>query len=101
MVGRNKQVGNFNKGKKLNEAKQEDYRKFIELFVAIEQAMEPLKEARRELRKGFSDDDRLTRGEMAHAVRAYRFLEKEVDIEEFNDVHDIIDNLLITMGKVS
>ena len=78
-----------------NKTKEEYVVQFIKSFDANEQAMEPYKEHRKDLRKNFADNGWLSRDEMRHAVRAYRMLKKD---EDFDSLHSIYDNLSQTIG---
>ena len=58
--------------------------------MAIEEAMEPYKEQKRELRKEFKEQGWLTAEEISMTVKAYRMMKSEVDIEQFVKVYDSI-----------
>tara|TARA_Y100000593_G_scaffold56770_1_gene105833 strand:+ start:1122 stop:1376 length:255 start_codon:yes stop_codon:yes gene_type:complete len=77
-----------------NKTKEEYVVDFIKSFDANEQAMEPFKEHRKDLRKNFAENGWLTRDEMRQAVRAYRMLKKD---EDFDSLHTIYDKLSKTM----
>lgn len=70
--------------------KEQKVVEFIKSLASIEYAMEPLKEQKRDLRNSFKQQEWLTGPEMAEAVRAWRFVQKEGDVEEFNRFHEII-----------
>lgn len=78
-----------------NKSKEEYVVEFIKSFDANEQAMEPYKEHRKDLRKNFAENGWLTRDEMRQAVRAYRMLKKD---EDFDSLQTIYDKLSKTMG---
>lgn len=70
--------------------KQEYVVKYIRELFAIEQAMEPYKEQKRELRKHYRDNSFLSTDEIRLAVKAYRFVQSDFDIEEFIDTYQTI-----------
>ncbi len=78
-----------------NKTKEEYVVDFIKSFDANEQAMEPYKEHRKDLRKNFADNGWLSRDEMRQAVRAYRMLKKD---EDFDTLQTIYDKLSKTIG---
>ena len=78
-----------------NKTKEEYVVDFIKSFDANEEAMEPYKEHRKDLRKNFAENGWLSRNEMRQAVRAYRMLKKD---EDFDSLQAIYDKLSKTMG---
>tara|TARA_Y100000114_G_scaffold157272_1_gene188674 strand:+ start:1269 stop:1535 length:267 start_codon:yes stop_codon:yes gene_type:complete len=54
---------------------------FIKNFVAIEDAIEPFKDQRRDLRESYAENGWLTKQEMRLAVKAYRLYKSETDME--------------------
>ena len=69
------------------EEKTEKVREFIQTFDAIEQEMEPYKDAKRELRANYKENEWLTADEMRLAVRAYRMLKKDENLEELQEMY--------------
>ena len=70
----------------MSEQTKEDYVvDFIKAFQAIEDEMEPYKEHKRDLRKNYVQNGWLTSNELRQAVRAYRMLKKDDDIDQFAD----------------
>ena len=63
-------------------SKEEHISDYIESLVAIEEAMEPYKEQKRELRAEFKENGWLDTDEIRAAVKAYRLFKDKVDIEE-------------------
>lgn len=77
---------------------KEDYIvEFITKFAQYEIQMEPFKEAKRDLRKSYRDNNYLDTDEMRQAVRAYRAIQNDVDIEDFKNVHELLKK---TVGKI-
>ena len=67
--------------------KEEHLANYIKTFVAIEDAMEPFKEQRKDLRESYNENGWLSKDEMRQAVRAYRMLKKGDDINQFSDYY--------------
>ena len=62
--------------------KQEKMIEYIRNLKAIEDAMEPYKESKRELRKDFRSNGWLSRDEISTITRAHRMLRKNESIDE-------------------
>ncbi len=69
------------------EEKTEKIRDFIKALDAIEQEMEPYKEAKRDLRANYKENDWLSTDEMRLAVKAYRMLKKDEDLEQLQEMY--------------
>jgi len=65
--------------------KEEHLSNYIKTFVAIESAMEPFKDQRRDLRESYSENGWLSKEEMRLAVKAYRLYKSEVDMDALTD----------------
>ena len=72
------------------EEKQKYVKEYIRSLNAIEDAMEPYKEQRRELRTEFKQQGWLNQGEQRLAVKAYRLMKNEVDLDELYDVYEAL-----------
>ena len=71
--------------------KQEKMIDFIRSFRALEDAMEPYKEQKRELRKDFKDQGWLTKDEISMTTKAYRMMNsKNFDIDEFTKIFETL-----------
>ena len=68
-------------------------KEFIRQFNEIEEAMEPYKQHRRELRKEYKTNGWLSTEEMRSAVKAYRILKTKGDIDEIYDAYTSITGL--------
>lgn len=65
------------------EDKRKQYvKEYIRSLVAIEEAMEPYKEQKRELRMEFKENGWLNTDEIRAAVKAYRLFKDNVNIDE-------------------
>jgi len=75
--------------------KQEKMLDYVRSLRALEEAIEPYKEQKRELRKDFKDQGWLTRDEISMTTKAYRMMStKNFDIDEFTKIFE-------TLTKVS
>jgi hypothetical protein len=67
-------------------------KEYIRSLVAIEEAMEPYKDQKRDLRTEFRENGWLNTDEIRAAVKAYRLFKGKVDIDEvvenFNMISD-------------
>ena len=66
-------------------SKDEHVINFIKSMVALEEAMEPYKDQKRDLRKEYSENDWLSKEEMRLAVKAYRLLQQDTDLEQLTE----------------
>ena len=67
---------------------------YIKSLAAIEEAMEPFKDHKRDLRKEYDDQGWLSKDEQRVAVRAWRMVEKDQCIEELTDYYEQIRKYL-------
>ena len=70
--------------------KEERVRDFIKAIVSIEQAIEPYKEQRKDLRKSYIENEWLTKEEMRAVVKAYRLAKDETDFDELEHMYNTI-----------
>ena len=78
----------------MSDQNKEDYVvDFIKAFKAIEE-MEPYKEHKRDLRKNYVQNGWLTGNELRQAVRAYRMLAKDDDIDQFTNYFEEIKKMV-------
>jgi len=74
--------------------KQEKMLDFIRSFRALEEAMEPYKEQKRELRKDFKDQGWLTKDEISMTTKAYRMMNtKNFDMDEFTKILETLNTV--------
>jgi rRNA maturation endonuclease Nob1 len=69
-------------------SKEEHISDYIESLKAIEEAMEPYKEQKRELKKEYLDKKWLSKEDISLSVRALRLLKDKVDIGALIDMYD-------------
>tara|TARA_Y100001938_G_C8035784_1_gene403251 strand:+ start:1070 stop:1315 length:246 start_codon:yes stop_codon:yes gene_type:complete len=74
----------------MSEQKQEYIKQYIRSLGAIEDAMEPYKDQKRELRQEFKDNGWLDADEIRAAVKAYRLLKGNVDIDQLLESYNTI-----------
>lgn len=73
--------------KKDEKTKEERMQDFIKSVVALEQAMEPFKEQRRDIRKSYVDNGWLSKEEMKLLVKAYRLVKDDTDFDQLESVY--------------
>jgi len=66
-------------------SKEQHILNFIKSFVALEEAMEPFKEQKRDLRESYGENSWLSKEEMRLAIRAYRLMKTDTDMEQLTD----------------
>ena len=74
----------------VRDEKTEKMIEYIRSLNAIEVAMEPYKEQKRELRKEYKEQEWLSKEEISMAVKAYRMMKTEVDIDQFTKVYNTL-----------
>ena len=70
------------------EKKQEKMIEYIRSLRAIEGAMEPFKEQKRELKAEFKEQGWLTGEEISLTVKAYRMMTADVDMDQFLSIYE-------------
>ena len=68
--------------------KEQHMADYIKSMKALEDAMEPYKEQKRELKTEYIDSGWLTKEDISLTVRAYRLLKNDVDMEALIDVYE-------------
>jgi len=76
------------------EEKKRYVKEYIRSLDAIEEAMEPFKEQKRDLRSEFRENGWLNTDEIRAAVKAYRLYKGKFNIDE------VVDNFKIVSGEV-
>mgnify|MGYP003149413692 CR=1 FL=1 len=61
---------------------------YIKSMSAIEDSMEPYKEQKRALKGNYVENGWLSKDEISMAVRAYRMVKGDVDMEQLIDFYD-------------
>ena len=71
-------------------SKEEHMADYLESMKALEEAMEPYKEQKRELKAEFKEQGWLTGDEISVAVKAYRMLKADQDIDELVEMFNFL-----------
>ena len=66
-------------------SKEEHVKNFIKSFAAVEEAMEPFKDQKRDLRTSYDENKWLSKEEMRIAVKAYRLMKTGTDFEQLTE----------------
>jgi hypothetical protein len=74
----------FNEDNKIL-TEEEHLSNYVKEFAAIEDAMEPYKEQRRDLRESYDENGWLSKEEMRLAVKAYRLVKSDTDMEQLTE----------------
>tara|TARA_R110002074_G_scaffold192740_1_gene358555 strand:- start:38 stop:340 length:303 start_codon:yes stop_codon:yes gene_type:complete len=72
-------------------SKEEYVVNYLKSMIAIEQAMEPYKEQKKELRKEYMENGWLTRQDIWSAVKALRLYEQDADMDDLNDMFETVE----------
>ena len=77
----------------LNEEQQKEHYvvNYLKSLFALEEAIEPYKEQKKDLRTEYIDNAWLTKDEIWSAVKAFRLYKKAADMDDLNDMFDIIE----------
>ena len=76
----------------VRDEKTEKMIEYIKSLKAIEEAIEPYAEQKRELKKDFKEQGWLTGDEISMTVKAYRMMKNDVDIEQFVSIFDSLSS---------
>ena len=61
---------------------------YIKSMASIEESMEPYKEQKRALKANYVENGWLSKDEISMAVKAYRMVKGDVDIEQLMDFYE-------------
>ena len=81
----------------VDEATEEDVSKdqyvidYLKSLIALEEAMEPYKEQKRELRGEYIENNWLTKDDIWAAVKAFRLYKATADMDDLNDMFELIE----------
>ena len=78
------------------QSKEEHITNYIKALVAVEEEMEPYKEHKRDLKKNYIENEWLSKEEISLAVRAYRLMKDDIDIDQLLDFYERVSK---TVGK--
>jgi uncharacterized protein YacL (UPF0231 family) len=71
-------------------SKEERIQTYVKSLHAIEEAMEPFKEQKRSLKGNYVENGWLNKDDISLAVKAYRLLKNDVDMEQLMDYYDTV-----------
>ena len=75
-------------------SKEEKMFEYVRSLKALEDAMEPYKEQKRELKQEFKEQGWLTGDEISMTVKAYRMMKSEnFDFDEFTKIYESLAKL--------
>jgi len=81
-----------NQDESQKEISREEYAvSYLKSMITIEQAMEPYKEQKKELRKEYIENGWLTRQDIWNAVKALRLYEQDADMDDLNDMFETVE----------
>ena len=63
---------------------------YIKSLKALEDAMEPFKDQRRDLKKSYQENGWLPRDEISLAVKAYRLMKSGDDLDDLYDMYSLL-----------
>ena len=73
---------------------------YLKSVIAIEEAMEPYKEQKKDLRSEYIEQEWLTREEIWSVIKAFRLYKKGADMDDINDMFDVIEKQFGGIGEV-
>ena len=76
-------------------SKEEHIKNYLKDLVATEEAMEPFREHKRDVRKSYIDEGWLTKDEIWAAVKAYRMIKGEKDMDALIDAYDQVKKMVL------
>tara|TARA_R110000824_G_scaffold58132_3_gene157465 strand:+ start:3581 stop:3862 length:282 start_codon:yes stop_codon:yes gene_type:complete len=71
--------------------KEEKIVDYIKSIKELEETMEPFKEQKRDLKKNYVENGWLTKEEISTAVRAFRLMKGEVDLDQMRDFFNLYE----------
>ena len=75
-----------------NEESKEHYVvNYLKSMIALEEAMEPYKEQKKELRAEYIENGWLSKEEIWSAIKAFRMYQKSADLDAVNEMFDLIE----------
>ncbi len=68
---------------------------YIQSLAAVEEAMEPFKEQKRALKANYVENGWLSKEEISMAVKAYRLVKDDTDIEQLMDFYAKVNGMKV------
>tara|TARA_R110000824_G_scaffold28420_2_gene95499 strand:- start:1386 stop:1661 length:276 start_codon:yes stop_codon:yes gene_type:complete len=69
--------------------KEEKIVDYIKSLAALEEEMEPYKDQKRALKQNYIENGWLSKEEISSAVKAFRLMKSEVDLEQMKDFFEL------------
>jgi len=76
-------------------SKEEHIKNYLKDLVETEAAMEPLKEHKRDVRKSYIENEWLSKDEIWAAVKAYRMVKDDKDIDALVEAYDQVKKMVL------
>jgi hypothetical protein len=74
-------------GTKDEKTKEDRVRDFVKSLVAIEQAIQPFKDQKTDLKKSYVSNNWLSKDDIKMALKAYRLMKDETDMTELDSMY--------------
>jgi hypothetical protein len=85
----------FDTEKEIVLSKKEHVKNYLKDLAETEAAMDPFKEHKRDVRKSYIDNEWLTKDEMWAAVKAYRMVKSDKDIDALVEAYDLVKKMAL------
>ena len=76
-------------------SKEEHIKNYLKDLAETEAAMEPFKEHKRDMRKSYIEEGYITKDEIWAAVKAYRMIKNEKDMDALIDAYDQVKKMIL------
>ena len=88
-------MANFNNNNESTDVQEKEQRigDYIQSLAAVEEAIEPFKEQKRALKANYIENGWLSREEISVAVKAYRLVKDDTDIEQLMDFYGKVSSM--------
>ena len=76
-------------------SKEEHIKNYLKDLAETEEAMEPFKEHKRDVRKSYIENEWLSKDDIWAAVKAYRMVKGDKDIDALVEAYDQVKKMLL------
>ena len=83
-----------------DKSKEEYIVNYLKSMIALEEAIEPYKEQKKELRAEYIENGWLSKEEIWSAIKAFRMYQKSADLDAVNEMFDLIEKKFGTKEEV-
>lgn len=80
-----------NSDQELAQKKEERIVDYIKSIKELEDAMEPYKEQKRDLKKNYVENGWLSKEEISTAIKAFRLMKGDVDLDQMRDFFNLYE----------